>query len=326
MGVDTVGPASGIDHAEYDRFAHWPRRRALTLLILVVALLIEAAIVPITVGRAQIATPPPFGALLGEAKATPRPRDDDLALYDAAIARIRHGENYYRFIVAEHRRAHYPIRPAVAVRLPTLAYLDAWAGLSGQIVASIALLLAVVWAWWRRLAQEPGGHRFHLMAIALMCSGAALGLNRSYFVLHELWAGMLIALSFGLHRPADPAEEDDAKPDDDRPGHGQWLAAWCVAALALAIREHTLPFVLLMAAYAAHARHGSRHKPGPTLPSCSSSRSRSTSTSSLTSRSPATPPGPPGWRCAASAVGCRTSPCRATCASSPIGRPGRWCS
>ena len=47
-----------------------------------------------------------------------------------------------------------------------------------------------------------------------------------------LWAGMLLVLSFGLHRP------------------GKWGASLAVAALAVAIREHALPFVLLMGAMA----------------------------------------------------------------------------
>ena len=55
-------------------------------------------------------------------------------------------------------------------------------------------------------------------------------------MLHELWAGMLVALAFGLHRP------------------GRWGALLAVAALALAIREHALPFVLLLCAMAAWRR------------------------------------------------------------------------
>jgi hypothetical protein len=215
------------------------------LLAVVLVLLMEAAIVPITVGSGQIATPPPLAAAIGAAPSKPHPRDDDLALYDTAIARIRSGQSYYGFIVAAHRQAHYPVRPALAVRLPTLAYLDAWLGLPGQIAAAIVLMLAVLWVWWQRLGEEPGGLPHRPLAVALLFSGAALGLNRSYFVLHELWAGMLIALAFGLHRPA------PATTDPDEPTHGHWFATWCAAALALAIREHTLPFVLLMAATAA---------------------------------------------------------------------------
>jgi preprotein translocase subunit SecG len=247
---------AAIDGAPaWNRFAHWPRGQAQVLLAVVLVLLVESASVPMTVGRGQIATPPPLAYALGEnfgtVKAKPRPRDDDLALYDAAIARIRKGESYYSFIVAEHRKAHYPVRPAVAVRLPTLAYFDALAGLPGQIAAAIALMLAVLWAWWQRLGDEPGGLAHRNMAVALLFTGAALGLNRTYFVLHELWAGMLIALAFGLHRPAKAAEDEDPPPDSqDEPDSGKWRAAWCAAALALAIREHTLPFVLLLAAYA----------------------------------------------------------------------------
>ena len=99
-------------------------------------------------------------------------------------------------------------------------------------------MVAVVWSWWSRLGDEacdPAQRRF---GAALMFLGGSLGLNRYYFVLHELWAGMLLALSFGLHRP----------------GRGRWAGAWVAAAAALAIREHVLPFVVLMAAYAAWRR------------------------------------------------------------------------
>ncbi len=235
-------PGSGLTPApEWDRFAHWPRARALALLVAVLAMLVASALVPLTVGRGEVATPAAIGGLGGKTGTTKeRPRDDDLKLYDAAIARIHHGENYYSFILAEHRKAHYPVRPGLAVRLPTLAYLDAWAGIPGQIAAAVVLMVAVLWAWWRRLGGEPGGLPHRNIAIAFLFLGASLGLNRYYFVLHELWAGMLIALAFGLHRPA--------ARGSDQPG--QWLGAWCVAALALAIREHTLPFVLLLAASA----------------------------------------------------------------------------
>lgn len=246
MGVDAAWVALSLGGSEsrpavpaWNRFAHWPRSQALALLVAVVALLIAAALVPITVGRGDIATPPPLGNF-GQVQVKPRARDDDLRLYDTAIARIRHGENYYAFIVAEHRKAHYPVRPAVAVRLPTLAWLNAWAGSTGQTGAAVALLLGVMAAWWRRFGEEPGGLRFRNAAMALLFASAALGLNRYFFALHELWAGMLIALSFGLHRPARPGE----------PRSGRWRGAWCAAALALAIREHSLPFVLLMSVFA----------------------------------------------------------------------------
>ena len=218
------------DRFAQDRFAAWGVWPARVLLLGLVVLLAAAAWVPLTVGRGEVAVPPRLGAA-----PVARARDADLALYDRAIARIRHGEAYYDFIVSEHRRADYPVRPGVAVRLPTLAYLDAWLGEGGQAVAAAALMLGVIGAWWGRLGAmgvEPSVRR---IGTALVFFGASLGLNRAYFVLHELWAGMLVALALGLHRPE----------------LGRWRGAVLAAGLALAIREHVLPFVMLMGVMAA---------------------------------------------------------------------------
>jgi hypothetical protein len=223
----------------WDRFARWGPLPARLLLAALVVLLAASAMVPINAGRSTVKTKNFVEVLVKtNGEALERKRDDDLALYDRAIERIRHGENYYDFIVAEHRLSHYPVRPGLAVRLPTLAYLDAWAGLPGQFAAAIALLIAVLLAWWRRLGAEPGALRRRVLATALLGLGGSLGLNRDFFVLHELWAGMLLALSFGLHRV-----RSDSSP-------GKWGWSLAVAALALAIRELALPYVLLMAAMA----------------------------------------------------------------------------
>ena len=258
-----------------DRYAGWPRARALWLLFALAAMLLAAALVPIDQGVSKVRTKGFVENIADNArgaKSEKRARDEDLALYDRAVARIRKGENYYDFIVAEHRRAHYPVRPGLAVRLPTLAYINAAIGEGGQIAAAIALMIAVLTAWWGRLGSEPGGLPLRVRAMALLFVGASLGVNRYFFQLHELWAGMLLALAFGLHRvcqaPPLPGVGDRPKgggggaqsgnlppPSTLRaatsPGRGgAWVASLVVAALALAIREHALPFVLLMAATA----------------------------------------------------------------------------
>jgi len=231
--------------AVWDRFAAWPRLRALAALMALAMMLAASAFVPLTVGRGELAKPAQLSIIGTAAKQADRPRDDDLTLYDHAVTRIRHGESYYDFIAQEHRKADYPLRPGLAVRLPTLAYLDAAMGVDEAKPAPIAmgvavvLMLAVIWAWWRRLGEEPCSESQRLFGTALIFLGASLGLNRYYFVLHELWAGMLVALSLGLHRPS----------------RGRWLGAWLAAALALAIREHTLPYVLLMGAMALWRGH-----------------------------------------------------------------------
>lgn len=216
---------------DWDRFAHWPLVPARLALLVLIVLLVVSAIVPIEAGKSKIQTRS-FVENLAAEDGPGRKRDDDLALYDRVIERIRHGENYYDFIVEEHRKVGFPIRPGLAVRLPTLAYIEALIGDNGETVAAVLLMLATLVVWWRRLGEEPGGREHRLFAMALLFVGVSLGLNRYFFTLHELWAGMLLVLAFGLHRP------------------GKWGAALAVAALALAIRELALPFVLLMGAMA----------------------------------------------------------------------------
>lgn len=226
-----IGTAPG-----WDRFARWPALPARLALIGLVLLLVASALVPIKAGEDKVQ---PRGFVENMVRTGPlagKEPDKDLDLYKRAVTRIRDGENYYDFIAAEHRAAHYPLRPGVAVRLPTLAYVSVLLGEPGLIAAALALLAATMMAWWRRLGDEPGGRERRVLAMAFLFIGTSLGLNRHFFPLHELWAGMLLALSFGLHRP------------------GRWGWALAAAAVALAIREHALPFVLLMAAMACWRR------------------------------------------------------------------------
>jgi hypothetical protein len=220
-----------------DRFAGWHAWPARLALLALVLLVIAAAFAPIRAGESAVKTRGFVENIVG-GEGAERKRDDDLALYDTAIERIRKGENYYEFIHEEHRNARYPVRPGLAVRLPTLAYINAWLGEGGQIAAALLLLAATMAAWWRRLGPvsqggEPGAQQRRVLAMAFLFVGTSLGLNRYFFVLHELWAGMLLALAFALHRPGK-----------------RWGWSIAVAALAVAIREHALPFILLMAAMA----------------------------------------------------------------------------
>lgn len=213
---------------ENDRFAQWPRWAARLALALILALLVGAALVPISRDRGPDLHP----SLVPNAATAERPRDDDLQVYDNVIVRLQAGQDYYTAVAAEHRAIGFPLKPGLAVRLPTLAWIEAAIGPAGERVAAILLLAAVLLAWWRRLGAEPGGRDHRLLAMALLAVGAVLMLNVYFYRLHELWAGMLLALSFALHRP------------------GRWGWALAVAALALAIRELALPYVLLMAATA----------------------------------------------------------------------------
>lgn len=225
---DDTGVGRGRDAPGWDRYAHWRRGPAAVLLAVLLALMLLAAFARPT---ASMDGTPAEQAPAATTDSRHR-RDDDLALYDRIIARVASGENYYTAAMTEQRAGDYPVRPGLAVRLPTLALIHAAIGEDVLQAIAILLLGATGWAWWRRFSDEPGGARYRIYAAALVVLGGSTVLNRYYFVLHEIWTGMLIALSLGLHRP------------------GRYGWALAVAALALALREHALPYVLLMGAMA----------------------------------------------------------------------------
>lgn len=221
--------------ADCRRFARWDARSARLLLAALTAL-VGLAILALPVSPAlqraiepsPVSVPPSGRAEFG--------RDTDLMLYDSVIAHVAAGKNYYAAAIAEQRARSFPVRPGFAVRLPTLATIEATIGPLGTALAAISLLGAIAVAWWRRFGDEGADPARRRLATALVVAGSSFLLNPTYHVLHELWAGGLVALALGLHRP------------------GRWHGALAVVALALAIRELVLPFVLLMAAMAAWRR------------------------------------------------------------------------
>lgn len=227
----------------WNRFAHWPRLPARLALGVLLVMLVLSAITPIVSSEGVHTSLIAGGKIVLKDK---HERDDDLRLYDRVTDRLRHGENYYQAIAIEHRAAHYPLRPGLSVRLPTLAWIEAQMpppadpAKGGKVEALIAaaLVIAILIAWWRRLGDEPGMLPLRPYAAVALFAGVQIGTIGYFFVLHELWAGALLALALALHRPE----------------AGQWKGALIAAAAALAIREHALPFVLLMVAFAAWHR------------------------------------------------------------------------
>lgn len=234
----------GLAAPRHDRFARWPQGAARFLLALLAGLILLAAL-----PTQPAPAPPPLAPekRLAEpaARASAEATDDrDLLLYRTIIARVQAGEDYYAVAVDEQRRNSYPVTPGLTVRLPTLAMLGALLGPAGLTVLRGLLFVAMLVAAWRRLGVEPEGPARRPMALALLAAGIASGLGARYDVLHEVWAGQLIALSFMLHRPG-PAQQGA------RHGQGGWGWSWLAAALALALRELALPYVLFMGAHAA---------------------------------------------------------------------------
>ncbi len=152
------------------------------------------------------------------------------------IARIQGGESYYPAVVDEQRKVGFPLKPGLAVRLPTLAYVEAAIGQDGEKYLAVFLFAAVMLSWRHLLGSEPGAQQRRGWMFGLILIGAVLGLNVFFYRMHELFAGMLLAISFGLHRP------------------GRWIGSLIFAALALSVRELALPFVGLMAGAAVWRR------------------------------------------------------------------------
>ncbi|WP_137681624.1 hypothetical protein [Aurantiacibacter suaedae] len=221
---------------KFDRFAKWAPGAALLVLAGFALLLIAAALSarPVPNRASGNAVASAATALTTDAGGTDEDtaRDASLKLYERVAERVGAGENYYVAAIEEQRARDIPVRPGVAVRLPTLAWISGHIGPWGMMALAFVLGVAVFIAWWDRLENEPGGRDYRTSILLLVAIGALAGFKPHYLALHEVWAGMFVALSLGLYRP------------------GQWGWALVFAAAALALRELALPYVCLMGAVA----------------------------------------------------------------------------
>lgn len=151
----------------------------------------------------------------------------DHALYLKILRKMEAGAPYYPAVAEEHRIYGYPLRPFIAVRLPTLEAALSKTGLSaGTVIASI-LGLAALFLWRKRLISEPGLPSYARFGVLLMAVNLGQVMSGQWVLIHEVIAGVLIAIALALYRPEKP-----------------WGALVAVAA-ALAIRETVLPVAML---------------------------------------------------------------------------------
>ncbi|MCB2067298.1 MAG: hypothetical protein KDE15_11750 [Erythrobacter sp.] len=155
----------------------------------------------------------------------------DLALYARISERVAAGEPYYAAAMDEQRARNYPTRPFVAVRLPTMAVLHKLVGVNGVRLLALLLLLASLAELHARLAGRVSPPERVAALVMLALGGAAVAAPQGGLV-HELLAGMLLTLAFLLRTP-------------DR-----WWPSLLLAAMALAVRELAMPFVLLWLVFA----------------------------------------------------------------------------
>lgn len=155
----------------------------------------------------------------------------DMALYARIHTRMIAGEGYYTAAMAEQRASNYPTQPFVAVRLPTLAWVQSAVGTDGVRWLALGLVAACLAALnWRPALLASLPERLAASVLLVLGGGAALSPVAAYD--HDFIAGLLLTLALLAHRP------------------GRWGPALLAAGAALAVRELAAPFVVLWLAFA----------------------------------------------------------------------------
>lgn len=236
-----AGPMTLLDRWEAlgRPLAHLPRWAAGLVLVLLAAAMVwsvSAANAVDAAERGRIAAKAQADAKTASETAAAKPKSadkgkGDLALYDRIAARVAAGEGYYAAAMDEQRSSNYPTRPFVAVRQPTLAWLQALIGVGGVRYLEMGLVLACLWAVNSRLTGRVAVPERLAALLVLMLGGAAV-IVPSAGLIHELWAGLWLTLALLLYRPE------------------RWWPALLAAAAALAVRELAVPFVMLWLVFA----------------------------------------------------------------------------
>ncbi|WP_296615984.1 hypothetical protein [Sphingomonas sp.] len=204
--------------AEPSRFAGLSKGKARLALVGLVLLLLA------TLSALTVPGPP---AVSGDSA---KRGDDqaDIVLYEAIVDGVRHGGNYYEVAAQELRRGDYPLRPFVTFRLPTLAMVQALMPHWAVVGLLWALAAGVMVAWFNRLRPTFARPPPLFIAMVLLAGGMGAFIQADLAAFHEVWAGLLIALSLAVRRP------------------GHWVAAAGIGAIALLVRETSALYVGIM--------------------------------------------------------------------------------
>lgn len=216
-------------------FPHLPRLAARLVLAMLGAALAWSALASLPGDN-----PAPGHASKVAASASATPAETgrakgDMALYARIHARVAAGEGYYAAALGEQRASRYPTRPFVAVRLPTLARVQAAIGADGVRWLALALAAGGIAAlFWRAPAAASLEER--IIAAALLAAGGGAAFSPVAGYDHDFIAGVLLTFALLAYRP------------------DCWWPALIAAAAALAVRELAAPFVLLWLGFAVAER------------------------------------------------------------------------
>jgi hypothetical protein len=204
------------------RFAGLGKARA-RITLGVLALLLLACLTALTV---------PDPAAVSTGPATSQSDQTDLMVYEKIVAGVKGGGDYYTVASDTLRAGGYPLRPFFTVRMPSLAVVHAALPGWGPVALLYLLAVYVGLTWGLRLAEALPRAMPRLVALLLLIGSMLAFLQADLIPFHEIWAGLLIALSLGLRRP------------------GRWIDAVAFALVAMLIRETAALYALIMLALA----------------------------------------------------------------------------
>ena len=161
----------------------------------------------------------------------------DMMLFRDIVKEVQGGKDYYHAATDLQRAHHYPTRPFVTVREPTLYLAGAAFGWDWLNLAEKGLYGAVILLWLFAL-PAPVMWAEKLAAAGLIAAAGLAPIATSLTPMSEAWTGLLLTLALGLTlwRQA------------------KWWMPVVVIAGALSMRELALPFLLLAATFAAWER------------------------------------------------------------------------
>lgn len=204
------------------RILIWPPWLAWTVVLLAAVLTLSTAI-----GPPRDPPPPATGA---------GSHYGDRELYREIAQKVAAGQDYYAAAAAAQRAHGYPIWPPWAVREPTEAWVLALLGDDLVRWGVLLLLAAGAVVLMRGGAEQAPGPAWRRIALTLLFGvGLSLYATPTAPYLHENWAAAFIALSLACWRRL-------------------WGLSVAFGLVACLFREIALPYMLVMAGFAAAER------------------------------------------------------------------------
>ena len=161
------------------------------------------------------------------------PAKSDMSLYRRIVIDMENGQDYYQAAATEHRRLGYPTSPAPVFRMPTLAWVLLFLRTDLMRLAALALAYGTIMVLlYRELLARKKTLPVRIAVLAAAVSGLSVAGATDATYWHEVWAGLLIALSLLSYK------------------RNNWWPAVVAGLIACLIREIALPYLVVMAGFA----------------------------------------------------------------------------